>query len=95
MRNVATDVSYEAGRERARNGNCRHTPWSRRAESLDQPRLASRAEHHGGDGWPGDAESPSQAADSGIALVMVTQTQAYNRLVMCSYLVDTRILTPL
>jgi hypothetical protein len=43
----------------------------------------------GHDQWPGDAGAPSEAADSGIALVVLAQSHGYGRVAMCSYLIDT------
>jgi hypothetical protein len=43
----------------------------------------------GHDDWPGDAGAPSEAGDSGVALVVVAQPYGYDRLTVCSYLVDT------
>jgi hypothetical protein len=43
----------------------------------------------GRDHWPGDAGAPSDAADSGVALVVVAHAAGYDRVAMCSYLVDT------
>jgi hypothetical protein len=43
----------------------------------------------GHDHWPGDAGAPSQAGDSGVALVLVANPDGHDRLAMCSYLVDT------
>jgi hypothetical protein len=42
----------------------------------------------GHDDWPGDAGAPSEAGDSGVALVVVAQPYGYDRLTVCSYLVD-------
>jgi len=41
------------------------------------------------DDWPGDAGAPSQAGDSGVALVVVAKPHGHDRLAMCSFLVDT------
>jgi hypothetical protein len=43
----------------------------------------------GHEAWPGDAGAPSQAGDSGVALVLVAQPAGHRRLTMCSFLVDT------
>ena len=43
----------------------------------------------GHDDWPGDADAPSEAGDSGVALVVVARPNGYDRLTTCSYLVDT------
>ena len=43
----------------------------------------------GHDNWPGDARAPSEAADSGVALVVLAQPHGYGRVAMCSYLIDT------
>ncbi|MBV8989305.1 MAG: hypothetical protein JO372_12175, partial [Solirubrobacterales bacterium] len=43
----------------------------------------------GHDDWPGDEGAPSEADDSGVALIVVAQPHGYDRLTMCSYLVDT------
>jgi hypothetical protein len=46
-----------------------------------------RIEDH--DDWPDDTGAPSEAGDSGVALVVVAKPHGYDRLAMCSYLVDT------
>jgi len=46
-----------------------------------------RIEDH--DYWPGDAGAPSEAGNSGVALVVVANPHGYDRLAICSYLVDT------
>jgi hypothetical protein len=43
----------------------------------------------GHDHWPGDAGSPAQASDSGIAVVMTATPVGHDRLEMCTFLVDT------
>ena len=43
----------------------------------------------GHDDWPGDAGAPVEAGDSGVALVVVAVPDGYNRVLTCSYLVDT------
>jgi hypothetical protein len=43
----------------------------------------------GHEDWPSDAGAPSEAGDSGVALVVVARPHGYDRLSMCSYLVDT------
>jgi hypothetical protein len=50
-------------------------------------RYGLRIEGH--DDWPGDAGAPSEAGDSGVALVVVARPSGYDRLTTCSYLVDT------
>jgi hypothetical protein len=40
----------------------------------------------GHDDWPGDAGPPSEAGDSGVALVLVAKPDGRDRLAMCSYL---------
>ncbi len=43
----------------------------------------------GHDDWPCDDGVASEAGDSGVALVVVAKPHGYDRLAMCSYLVDT------
>ncbi len=43
----------------------------------------------GHDDWPGDAGAPSEAGNSGVALVVVAKPDGYDRLTLCSFLVDT------
>jgi hypothetical protein len=43
----------------------------------------------GHDDWPRDGGAPSEASDSGVALVLVARPSGYDRLMTCSYLVDT------
>ncbi|HEY2202141.1 MAG TPA: hypothetical protein VGH56_09635 [Solirubrobacteraceae bacterium] len=43
----------------------------------------------GHDDWPGGAGAPSQAGDSGVALVVVALPDEHGRLTMCSFLADT------
>lgn len=43
----------------------------------------------GHDDWPGDAGSPTQASDSGVAVVMVATPDGRDRIQMCTFLVDT------
>jgi hypothetical protein len=50
-------------------------------------RYRLRIEGH--DDWPGDTSAPSQPGDSGVALVVVAEPHGYERLTMCSFLVDT------
>ena len=53
------------------------------------PGWRHRLQIEGPDDWPGDDDAPSEAGDSGVALVVVAQPHGYDRLTMCSYLVDT------
>ena len=46
-----------------------------------------RVESH--DDWPVDASAPAEAADSGVALVLVANPNGYDRVEVCSYVVDT------
>ena len=39
--------------------------------------------------WPDDAGAPTEASDSGVALVLVASPDGYNRVAVCGYLVDT------
>ena len=39
--------------------------------------------------WPDDAGAPTDASDSGVALVLVASPDGYNRVAVCGYLVDT------
>jgi hypothetical protein len=50
-------------------------------------RKAAPIEGH--DYWPGDVGASSEAADSGGALVVLAESHGYDRVAMCSYLVDT------
>jgi len=43
----------------------------------------------GHDDWPGGAGAPSEAGNSGVALVVVAEPHGYDRLTLCSFLVDT------
>jgi hypothetical protein len=50
-------------------------------------RYGLRIERH--DDWPCDDGAPSEAGDSGVALVLVANPDGYDRVALCSYLVDT------
>jgi hypothetical protein len=39
--------------------------------------------------WPGYAAAPAKARDSGVAIVLVAREDGFNRMSVCSYLVDT------
>lgn len=43
----------------------------------------------GHDHWPADAGSPTQASDSGIAVVMIATPTGHDQLQMCTFLIDT------
>jgi hypothetical protein len=43
----------------------------------------------GHDHWPGDAGSPTQASDSGVAVIMIATSVGHGRVDMCNFLVDT------
>jgi hypothetical protein len=43
----------------------------------------------GHEDWPGAAGAPSQAGDSGVALVLVARPDGHDRLTICSFLADT------
>jgi len=53
------------------------------------PGWCHRLRVDGHDHWPGDAGAPSQASDSGVAIVMIATPVGHDRLEMCTFLVDT------
>lgn len=77
-------VAIESGTGTAQVGKARDE-----TRSWINPGWRYRLQIAGHNDWPGDAGAPSEAGDSGVALVVVAKPHGDGRLTMCCYLIDT------